>query len=271
MKRILFAGTTVLAACAQALAADLPPPVAPPPRAPVAYIPAPPPVYNWGGIYIGVNGGYGFGSSEWTDPTNPNPIAAPTGTSGSFNTSGFLVGGTIGANFQANALVFGVEADLDWSNIKGSVSSPAVPPGFCVLQVSVALTVGDTCNTRNTWLGTARIRIGLAADRALFFLTGGGAFGNIEAGLSGQSITTTTYDTSTKFGWTAGGGAEFALGDNWTARIEYLYVDLGSGTCTTGANCGFINNTPPTLPPNDSVKFTASLVRAGFNFKFGGP
>lgn len=243
MKRILFAGSLALAACGQALAADLPQ-SAPPPRAPAAYVPAILPTYNWGGVYIGINGGGGFGTSNWT---NPGILG---GTSGDFKTSGGLIGGTLGANFQANALVFGVEGDIDYSTIKGSSSS-----AFCVGINSTS------CETRNRYLGTVRGRLGVAADRVLVFITGGAAFGDIQTGLTVPG-TSTTYDTTNKVGWTGGGGIEVAFTDNLTGKIEYLYADLGSGTCSSNANCGF--------PAGDSVKFTTSVVRAGLNFKFGG-
>jgi len=166
-------------------AADLPQPA--PPQAPVAYMPVVAPVYNWGGIYYGINGGYGFGHSDWT-----NPLIAG-GSTGNFNISGYVVGATIGANYQMDALVLGVEGDFDFDDIQGTNSSV-----FCPLA----------CQTKNTWLGTVRGRIGYAADRVLFYGTGGAAFGNIEAGISGN------LETQTKAGWTAGAGVEAAFADN---------------------------------------------------------
>src|ERR1700691_851411 len=155
MKRMLFAGVLMLAATGSTLAADLPPSMPPPPpRAPAAYVPIAPPMYNWGGVYIGINGGYGFGSSDWS----------ATGTStGNFNIQAAVVGGTCGANFQSGQFVFGIEGDGDWSNIKGSASTTnAVCPG---------------CTTANTWLATLRARTGVAWDRVLIFATAGGAGG----------------------------------------------------------------------------------------------
>jgi len=107
MKRWLLAGA-LLAAGGQGLASDLPPPVAPaPPRAPAAYVPPASPVYNWGGIYFGFNLGYGFGTSNWSDPLDPG------GTTANFNLKGFLAGATIGVNFQTDGFVYGAEADFD--------------------------------------------------------------------------------------------------------------------------------------------------------------
>lgn len=114
MKRWLLAGALAFAAAGQGLASDLPPPALPaPPRAPAAYVPPVSPVYNWGGVYFGFNLGYGFGTSNWSDPLDPG------GTTGNFNLRGFLAGATIGANFQADLFVFGAEADFDGSFIDG--------------------------------------------------------------------------------------------------------------------------------------------------------
>jgi outer membrane immunogenic protein len=228
MKRIVAAAVLSIVTGGVALAADLPQPAPPPPpQAPAAYVPAVAPVYNWGGIYIGLNGGYAFGTSDWTGGAT---------NSGDFTTSGPVVGGTLGANFQTDAFVFGVETDLDYAPVTGNG-----PSGFCV-----------NCKTQSTWLGTTRARAGFAADRVLFYGTAGAAYGNVEA----SAFNTT--NSSTEIGWTAGAGVEAAFADNWTARVEYLFVDLSHGSCTTA--CG--------SPPTQSVSFEESLVRAGIDFKF---
>lgn len=246
MKRILFAGALAFVAVGHAAAADLPQPMPPPPQAPVAYIPAVAPVYNWGGIYWGINGGYGIGTSEWTDPRN----SSGAGSTGNFNVSGFQVGPTLGVNYQIDAFVFGIEGDLDSSWLDGKSSS-----SFCG---NVGFGATAQCETKNTWLGTARARLGYAADRVLFYGTFGGAYGNIQAGVNGLV-------NSNQAGWVAGAGIEAAFGDNWTARIEYLFVDLQNGTCTTSASCGLDTGGGAA---SDTVKFDANLIRLGLNYKF---
>jgi len=231
MKRILWAGAFALVAGGQALAADLPPPVAP--RAPATYVPTTAPVYNWSGIYIGANGGYTFGTSSWSNPA----IGIATGN---FNTNGYLAGGTIGANYQWGDAVLGVEGDWDWSNLNGTSNIGGCGPG---------------CETKADWLSTVRGRAGWALDRVLLYGTGGAAFAPIQAGFSGGP-----FQSTTQVGWTAGAGLEFAFAPNWTAKAEYLYADLGSFTCTT--NCVGGGAAPLT------VKFTDNIVRAGINFKF---
>jgi outer membrane immunogenic protein len=229
MKRMVLAGLGALAAVTMmsaANAADLPRRHAPPPPAKApTYYEAP---YSWTGFYLGINGGAGWGQTNWS-----NSFGTADG-----DVSGGLVGGTVGFNYQMGGLVVGLEGDIDWSDIRGSTST-----GICA---------GGSCETRNSWLSTARGRIGYAFDRVMPYVTGGAAFGDIKATPAGLGSTTTT-----KTGWTVGGGAEFAIAGPWTAKVEYLYVDLGKGSCDVGV-CGI---------PTD-VDFKTHLVRAGINFRF---
>jgi outer membrane immunogenic protein len=250
MKRILIAGAFALALGGPALAADIPPPAPPPPpRAPATYVPTTAPVYNWSGIYIGINGGYAFGDSSWTD------TVVPGNATGTFNTNGFLGGGTVGGNIQWGSLVVGAEGDWDWTNLNGT-SNNAVCTG------NVGLTPSG-CETKSDWLGTARGRVGYAFDRILLYGTGGVAFADVEGGPSSGP-----FESHTQIGWTAGAGLEFAFAPNWTAKVEYLYVDLGNTSCTT--NC--FGSTGPggvIFADTTNVKLTENVIRAGINFKFG--
>ena len=148
MKRLFAAGVALLALAGTAAAADLS--AAPYYRAPVPYGV---PLFTWTGFYLGINGGGAFGSSTWD-------------TAGSINTSGGLVGGTVGYNYQISHFVVGAEADIDWASISGTTTTAACPAG---------------CKTGNSWLSTVRGRVGYAADRFLPFVTGGAALGNINA------------------------------------------------------------------------------------------
>ena len=228
MKRILLAAALALAAGGQALAADLPQPGPPPPRAPATYVPTPAPVFTWTGIYVGINGGYGFGDSSWSTLG-----LVPTGN---FSTSGFLAGGTVGGNYQWNQFVLGVEGDGDWTNLDGTTNSTC-----------------PNCEVKSTWLATVRGRAGYAFDRILFYGTGGAAFGNVQGGAIGGP-----FASGTQTGWTAGGGVEFAFTPNLTGKVEYLYVDLGNLACA-GVLCGVSGN---------SLNLTENVVRAGINYKF---
>jgi outer membrane immunogenic protein len=228
MKKLLLtcAALSALAgACTTAaVAADMPPSM-PPPRSAVLV-----PFFSWNGAYIGINAGYGFGRSSWSDN-----VAGTT--TGNFTTSGALIGGTLGYNVQTQSLVFGIETDLGWSNMKGSTSTNCL----------------GNCTTSNTWLGTARGRIGYAFDRFLPYLTGGLAYGSLKISNDfGASATTS------RVGWTVGGGLEYAFLNNWSAKLEYLYADLGKATCDAPCSGGNPFN----------VKFSTHLIRGGVNYKF---
>ena len=219
MKRLVLATVGALAVVAtmgSANAADMPRRTAMPTKA-VQYVA----LYNWTGAYIGINGGAGWGRSDFSAPA----------ASGGFNTSGGQVGGTIGYNLQAGQAVFGLEGDLDWSNVRGSS----------------ACGVGLTCETRNTWLGTARGRVGYAFDRFMPYVTGGLAVGGVKNSISGFGDTTTT-----KAGYALGGGIEAALTGPWTAKVEYLYADLGRVSAPLGAD----------------ARAKENLVRGGLNYRF---
>ena len=229
MTRLLLASVglaAVAVAVGSALAADMPPSRRlPPPRAP-AYVP----FFTWNGVYIGINAGYGFGRSTWTDTITQV-------STGSFAVNGALIGGTVGYNVQFSSFVFGFEGDLDWSNIKGSTTTNCI----------------STCETSNTWLGTGRGRVGYALDRFLPYFTAGVAFGDVKGSVTGLGSA-----SQTKVGWTAGAGLEYAFVDHWTAKFEYLYVDLGTATCSSG--CTLVN------PIN--MTFKTNIVRGGVNYKF---
>jgi outer membrane immunogenic protein len=217
MKKLLLASAGLLAlGVVSASAADLPRQM--PAKAP-AYIPPPP--YNWTGFYIGLNGGGGWGHSDYSAPLTD-----------SSSLSGGLVGGTVGYNYQMGQVVFGLEGDIDWADLRGSTT--------CAVATS--------CETRNDWLATARGRLGYAFDRFLPYVTGGAAFGDIKTSVTGFPDT-----TATRTGWTLGGGIEYAISGPWTAKVEYLHVDLGNaGTSVPGAN----------------ASYTADIVRGGINYRF---
>jgi outer membrane immunogenic protein len=175
-----------------------------------------------------------------------------------FNTSGFVFGGTLGANYQAGSWVFGVEGDGGWTDSSGF--------GTFTTTRTTSLRAGG-CLTKNTWLATVRGRAGYAFDRFFVYGTGGAAFGNVQANFSNEPIS-----SATKAGWTAGGGVEYALGWGWSAKAEYLFVDLGNGSCTTDCAIQTVGTTSalgPPIIPNVAIKFNESIVRAGLNYRFG--
>jgi outer membrane immunogenic protein len=223
MKRCLIAGFGLLA-----LAAAMPASAADLPRGAMPYkAPAYVGVYNWTGFYLGINGGYAWADSDWNGfAVNNKP-------------SGGMVGVTAGYNWQGagSPFVFGLEGDIDWAFIDGST------PCFAV---------GLACQTKNNWFGTVRGRVGYAFDRFLPYVTGGLAVGDIEA-----NLVPFTGAKDTQAGWTVGAGVEGVIVGNWTAKVEYLYADLGSVNCSALA-CGLANN----------VDLRMNIVRGGVNYRF---
>ena len=187
--------------------------------------PAPVPLFQWSGFYAGINGGYGWGQSNWS--------------AGSGSPAGGLIGGTIGFNVQTGAIVFGAEGDIDASWIRGTNSGGA---GVCG---------GGACEFQNSWIATARGRVGYAFDRALFYVTAGGAFGDMQILANGLTQTTG------RAGWTIGAGLEYEVLGPWSAKLEYLYVDLGDANCGA-ATCGV----------STTVNFNTSIFRFGINYRF---
>jgi outer membrane immunogenic protein len=220
MNRILIAGAFALAVGGAAFGADLPPP----PLAPASYVPIPASVYNWSGIYLGINGGYATAGTVWNDPVANSPGPA------TFSMDGFQVGGTIGANYQLDQFVLGIEGDGDWSNQSGSVS-------------------------RTAWIATVRGRAGYVFDRVLFYASGGAAIANRQAGADASF----PFASTTQVGWTAGAGIEAALWQNWTAKVEYLYVDLGNQSCPVTSCAGTVAS---------SIPLTENVIRGGINYRF---
>jgi len=151
-----------------------PPPGQPPVPCPSLRVPS---IYDWTGFYLGINGGGAWGISS------QNQILQPSQTTGNFDVSGGLVGGTIGFNLQIDQAVFGLEGDLDWANISGSTACRNT----------------FTCTTQSDYLATARARLGYAfLNSWLAYVTGGAAFGNIDQSFF-PSVGTSTGTIST--GW----------------------------------------------------------------------
>ncbi|MBX6328229.1 MAG: porin family protein [Pseudolabrys sp.] len=197
--------------------------------APYKAPPYQPPPFSWTGFYVGINGGGAWGRSDYS-----------AGVSPSFDVSGGLVGGTLGYNWQTGPVVFGLEGDIDWAHISGSTT--CLPAG---------LGVASTCDARNDWLGTVRGRLGYAFDRVMPYVTGGLAVGNIKTSIAGLGSR-----DETNAGWTLGGGVEVNITGPWSAKVEYLYVDLGRA------------DNPDTPFSGSDSKFQTNIVRAGLNYHF---
>ena len=237
-----------------AFAADIPE------RGPApAPAPAPAPIFTWTGFYVGVSGG--FAGDKFVYPVSVTGALAANG-SASVTSSGFLVGPTVGYNYQfANGMVVGLEADWSWSTVKGQVNLAAAVPGF-----GVALSA--TAGSKLRHLGTVRGRLGYAWDRALLYVTGGWAWGSVRSSLTASlaplGAVTLSRNNSVN-GWVIGGGLEYGLTRNLSFKTEYLYVRLGKGNLV---NVNLFGGPPAGVNINLDVKPTVHVVRAGLNYRF---
>jgi outer membrane immunogenic protein len=238
-KKIVFGAVAALVlGTTAAAAADLPMKVKAPP--PIA-------IYDWTGFYIGVSGGGSLGTSNHIDRISGLPDTL------GYNVKGGLIGGTVGYNWQTGPLVVGFEGDASWVSEHGvhPDDGPAGDPAFSSF-------------TRERWLATARGRVGYAVNNLLFYGTGGFAAASVEAGVR-SSTTALVFDqsTTTRTGWTAGGGLEWGFAPNWSAKFEWLYMKFESKPLiTVNLGPGF---------DRSSVPLDDNVVRAGINYRFGGP
>ena len=260
MRRFLLSGLGVFAMLAVSLdarAADL---------APVTKAPAIVPVFNWTGFYLGAQVGYGWARNiegitavnDFSGLVGGNFIA----TSLPIEASGFVGGGQAGYNWQINPLwVVGLETDLAWTDLKGSVSVPGPNDDSRIM----------TGTQKLDRLGTVRGRLGIVpADRTLLFVTRGFAYdhGSLSTALTRTTVPSCAGTNCQKgatsgnlTGWTVGGGAEWAFAANWSAKAEYLYYDLGSLSHLM---------TDPNFPSifNAKADFTGHIARLGVNYRF---
>lgn len=254
---VLVSFAAMAVAAGSASAADL---AVPPIAAPALVAP-----YSWTGFYLGGNVGYSVGR----DPSTLRaPIFPSTGVeSFQIMPAGVIGGVQAGANWQVSNWVLGLETDFQGTGQKDSVCVfDCVTTNFGGI-FPTPLTSAHTISESISWLGTTRGRVGVAAGRTLYYATGGVAYGRIGTNITETDTlvgpgTATVNTATTRTGWAAGGGIEGALAGNWTARIEYLYVDLGSQTIT------FAHSIPGNTD-TFTARFTDNIIRGGVNYRFG--
>jgi outer membrane immunogenic protein len=247
MKRLAFAVALSVGAGSAALAADLPPPMAPPPRAPAVYTPVAQ-IYNWSGFYVGGNLGVGWNSAGSISDTLGSTFSTT-------NNIQFLGGGQVGVNYEFyGGFVVGAEAMFDWlPNTNNTINATNLAAG----------TAAATINNR--WLTTATGKLGYAWDRVLLYGKGGGAW----VGMSNPGITVTgapaafTGTSTNNFGWTVGLGVEWAFAGSWSARAEWDYIGLQNQNFTV-AGSAFAGDV---ISVNNR---SINMFTAGLNYKFGG-
>ena len=234
-------------------------------------------IFRWTGVYLGVHVGGGRGFVD----ENSVPLTGAPGFAGftpasqivplptSIGPGGWLAGGQIGGNYQIESWVIGIEAQASWASFNGSstcaanLNQPGAPP--------IALTAN--CTTKLDSLGTAALRLGWAFDHLLLYGKGGAAWTNnshqvnfnIPFGLTtipGGLLLMSTNEL--RWGWMAGVGVEYAFTDNWSAKIEYNYMDLGADALQLTENRGLVYM-------NANFRERLNVVKVGVNYRFGPP
>jgi outer membrane immunogenic protein len=266
-KAITIAAFAAVTANSAAFAADMAPRYA---KAPPAVVE----VWNWTGFYIGGNVGYSWGRfSDSSTLTNGAGTVLFTSAS-SANMDGVIGGAQIGYNWQTQNWLWGLEADIQGSDQKGRRDflcplSICTPP-FGVIAVFPGPAVPVALDQRLEWFGTFRGRVGvLATPRVLLYATGGLAYGEVRTAATIGAGAFGFSNSSTRSGYTVGAGVEGMITQNWTAKLEYLYMDLGR------VNGSFVTTIPALggglLSSNYSSRVTDNILRVGLNYKFGGP
>lgn len=257
MKKALLLATALATVAGSAFAADLPSTKAP-------MLPPPPPPPLWTGFYVGLNAGYTFSSS--TTASVVSTFWGPVGPIGGIRNDGFMGGGQIGYNWQFGpSILVGGEADIQ--GIAGNSNSVTVLP-FPATALSLT--------SRIDYLGTVRGRVGwLFTPTLLIYGTGGLAYGGVNSALgiawAGGAFGSSAY-SDTNVGWTAGGGVEWMFWPSWSAKVEYLYYDLGSISYVAAVPAvpavGAAANFFPAFSTETRTRFDGNIVRAGINYHF---
>jgi outer membrane immunogenic protein len=245
MKKFLLATTAATFLTVPAMAADLP--VKAPPRMVAA------PVFTWTGFYIGANCGGAWGRTETSN-------TAPFGGFDDFvpysytnEPDGWTCGGQLGYNWQFNRVVFGIEGEAGWLDLEQRLDG-------------LGPNVDDMVAVSYDWYATLTGRLGLAWNRALFYVKGGAAWARINntatdlVSFPPPVIDATDFvtNTDTRTGYAVGGGIEFAFAPNWSVKAEYLFMDFGSYTSSLNLD-------------GDTFEFRNEVhtAKVGINYRFG--
>ena len=263
MNKLLLAATTLIgfAAINAANAADLALKAPPPPLV----------VDEWTGPYIGLNLGGSWGRSR-TSYNDPDPAFVPFTTSQHMD--GVLGGAQVGYNVQFNRTwLAGLEADFQGTGRRGSATFPPITEIFGVPGIATTtVTTTGTLTQKMPWFGTVRGRLGVEpSSNVLLYVTGGLAYAQIKSTVATSFIAIGPGGTATgalsssinndRTGWTAGAGAEWMFAKQWSAKVEYLYMDYGH------INDGFTGvGTLAVLGISSHV--TDNVLRAGVNLHF---
>jgi outer membrane immunogenic protein len=259
MKKLLLgaAALVVLGMAAPASAADLA--ARPYTRAPVPMIAA---VYDWSGFYSGVNGGYGSSRKCWDIVTNGGLAVTPT-AEGCHDASGGTAGGQIGYRWQASSWVFGLEAQGNWADFKGSNTSLAAVTRLTGASITDRSRVGA--------FGLFTGQIGYAWDNALLYVKGGAAVtGDKYTTINNANGLTIDRADETRWGGAIGAGVEFGFAPNWSVGFEYDHLFMGTRNVSFAAT-GTSGFTAGAATATDRIRQDVDLATVRVNYRWGGP
>jgi outer membrane immunogenic protein len=216
--------------------------------------------FSWSGCYLGLQGGYGWGQSNTDAASAGNRLADETPGDFSGSPRGGIAGGQLGCNYQFSGnWVVGVEAEGWRSWMKETVS-----------EIGHEDTAPDlhTLRAQNLWEAAVSLRLGVAVDRALFYVKGGGADGSFQYTFIDAADFHDFDVNSNRFGWIVGGGIEYAITDHVTAKAEYDYLSFGNNTVNTFTIGSERAHVLGGAPYSFSVTETKNIFKGGLNFKF---
>jgi outer membrane immunogenic protein len=216
-------------------------------------------VFRWTGVYLGahVGGGRGFVDENALPLATfvGSPFAGIVPFPTSIGLGGWFAGGQIGANYQVDSWVIGIEAQASWAQFKGSST--------CAANLTLVIPVTASCTAKLDSLGTAAVRLGWAFDHLLLYGKGGAAWTNdsYQVTFSRPAGLLLLSTNELRWGWMVGIGVEYAFTDNWSAKIEYNYMDLG------GDSLRFID-TNGTVTMDANLRQRLNVVKIGVNYRF---
>ena len=241
-----IAGLLAIGAASPAAAADL---------AARPYTKAPPMVaaiYDWTGIYIGINGGGASSNNCWDINNNAGVIVAPAFREGCHDASGGLIGGQIGYRWQSANWVFGIEGQGDWADLKGSNASVFFAPPTVTNQ------------TKINAIGLFTGQVGYAWNNVLWYVKGGAAvtdskYTGIIGGVAVDQL------SEARLGGAVGTGLEFGFAQNWSVAVEYDHLFMGNRNITFSTPGGFLTTR------SDNIRQDVDMGSVRVNYHWGGP
>ncbi len=215
-------------------------------------------IFRWTGVYVGAHLGGGTGYKSEDSFRFPYAGLTFVPLPVSISPHGWLAGGQIGANYQVDSWVLGFEAQVSWTNFKGSSACP-----MNVVPVTPGFSGAADCTVKLDSMGTIAARLGWAFDRLLIYGKGGAAWTNDSYQVLLIADKPLLFSTNElRWGWMAGIGVEYAFTDSWSAKIEYNHMDLGTDSLRfveQGGNV-FIDT---------NFRERIDIVKVGVNYRFG--